>query len=154
MNKKVQTVIIILVILLMCFADNLFSQVYTGIGIGNKGANYEVGVLAGSIDLKANYTMPITSNENKKILSINIGKQFLVNEKITVLPSFGYGFLKWQDFTEYDKGGEIINMQDYKPIVSLQTGLEGRAGNVYVFTSYCSKYLVYGIGFKVFYSKL
>ena len=137
----------------MCFADNLFSQVYVGIGAQNKGVNCSIGAMVRDIDFNLSYALPITSNENKKITSLAIGKQFLINDRFTVLPAIGYGRRKWTDYSQYDDKGIMIAMQDFKPIGSLQIGLNGRAGNVYAFTSYCNE-IFYGLGMKIYFSKL
>ena len=152
-KSNIQTIVIIILCLLCCLADNLFSQPYFGLGLGNKGMNYQLGIRDESLDLKFDYKMPMTRNDVAKVLSFQIGKQLLLthneSDNLSLTPSIGYGWRKWKDFTEWDKGGEVIPMSDFKPVYQVEIMKQWYYGGLSVNYSYCgSNY--FSIGFKFF----
>lgn len=162
MKKETIHKIIVFVLLLTCLfgeaiINKLFGQVYTGIGITNKGSNMSIGAMAGNVDLKLSYQLPFTSNQNKKIAALSVGYQILANEQISIIPSFGYAHSKWKDFSKY--GNDLYNdnietKTSFSPIIGVELNRIYRAGNVFVFSNYCSNDVIFGIGLKVFFSKL
>jgi len=164
-NKKVQTFLMVLFCLLLMFSDSifnkLFGQVFIGPGIANKGMVMQLGVLSNKTEITLSYVLPMTSNTNAKILSLQVGQKFNLtqwdSDNYSLMPYAGYGYLKWQDFTEYenDQTGKsaIVNMESFKPVIGLQFGKDSHAGQVYMFGQYC-KTFYYGIGLKVYFSKL
>jgi len=166
MKKETKQTIAMLLIVLFClFADSiwkkLFRQVFLGPGIANKGMVMQLGVLSNKTEITLSYVLPMTSNTNAKILSLQIGQKFNLtqwdSDNYSLMPYCGYGYLKWQDFTDYenDPSGKsaIVNMESFKPVIGLQFGKDSHAGNVYLFTQYCNTFY-YGIGLKVYFSKL
>jgi len=148
-----QTIVIIIAALLLCFADNLFSQPYLGLGLGNKGMNYQLGMIDESMDFKIDYKMPMSRNDVAKILSFQIGKRFLLthneSDNLSLTTSIGYGWRKWKDFTEWDKGGEVILASDFKPVYQIELMKQWYCGGLLINYAYCGLNY-FTIGFKFF----
>jgi len=148
-----QTIVIIIAALLLCFADNLFSQPYLGLSVGNKGMNYQLGIKADNLDFKFDYKLPMSRNDVAKVLSFQIGKQFLLthneSDNLSLTTSLGYGWRKWKDFTEWDKGGEVILASDFKPVYQIELMKQWDCGCLLVNYAYCGLNY-FTIGFKFF----
>ena len=88
-----------------------------------------------------------------KVLSFQIGKQLLLthneSDNLSLTPSIGYGWRKWKDFTEWDKGGEIIQMSDFKPVYQAELMKQWYCGGLLVNYAYCGVNY-FTIGFKFF----
>jgi len=166
MKKETKQTIMMLLIVLFClFADSIwkkvFGQVFIGPGIANKGAMIQIGILSNKTEISASYCVPFTKNTNARITALQIGQKFDItqwdSDNYSLMPYAGYGYLKWQDFTDYenDPSGKsaIVNMESFKPVIGLQFGKNSHAGNVYMFWQYC-KTFYYGMGLKVYFSRL
>lgn len=160
-NKRLQK-IIAWILVIICFVgsaiiDKLFAQPYIGLGVTNKGANYSAGVLAENVDFKLSYQMPFTRNDNKRITSFSIGRQFVANEKYAITPAIGYGYRTWKNFDAYDNDPSgktpIQTMTDFKPLIGLDIGINSHAGSLFTFVNYCGNVYV-GIGLRVYPGKL
>jgi len=166
MKKETKQTIMMLLIVLFClFADSIwkkvFGQVFAATGISNKGMVMQMGAMVDKTEISASYTIPFTSNTNAKIVALQVGQKFDITkwdeDNYSVMPYFGYGYLRWQDFTAYDADvtgkSAIVNVQEFKPVYGFQFGKDSHAGNVYIFGQYCNG-LYYGIGLKCYFSKL
>ena len=164
-KETIQTIAMILLCLLLMFADSimnkLFAQVFIGPGISNKGMVMQMGVLSNKTEISASYVVPFTKATNARIISLQVGQKFNLtkwdSDNYSLMPYFGYGFLRWKDFAAYenDPSGKtgIYNMREFKPIVGIQIGKFSHAGEVIAFTQYCNTFY-YGIGLKCYFSKL
>lgn len=157
MNKKVQTVIIIIAILLIASSD-LLCQAFGGVSVAYKAFDFNGGVLFNKTEFRSFYSVPYLKTETPTIASLTIGQKFDITkwdeDNYSIMPYAGYSYLKWQDFTDYNAGKPNINkMEDYKPIAGLQIGKDAHAGNVFIYYHWC-KVSYAGIGLKVYFSKL
>jgi len=166
MKKETKQTIMMLLIVLFClFADSiwnkLFSQVFIGPGIANKGMVMQLGVLSNKTEITISYVLPMTSNTNAKILSLQVGQKFDItqwdSDNYSLMPYCGYGYLKWQDFTAYnnDPTGKtaIDNLSSFNPFFGIQLCKDSHAGELFIGYQYC-KESYFSIGFKCYPSKL
>jgi len=149
----------IILIIVMCFIYiTSFAQPYIGMLATNKGVGFQIGVLSesGGLELSAASNMPLLSNTTPTILSINIGKQFLLtkndDDNYSITPSVGFSSYNYKNFTEYDKipRGDIIQVSEIKPIYRIEIGKDSYLGRVFVSANYC-KGFYYGVGMKFFF---
>lgn len=161
MNPKLQIILALLLAALCLFSDRMFGQVFTGLSLANKGAVIQLGAMIDKTELKASYTFPLLKNTNARILDLRIGQKFDItqneSDNYSIMPYLGYGYLRWNDYSNYDNDATgkaaIVQMNEFKPIYGLQIGKDSHAANVYLFGQYC-KTAYYGIGIKIYYSKL
>ena len=143
--------------LLLLISTSSFAQPFLGLGVTNQGANFHLGVLAGSIEITAGYKMPFNSNDVAKIASLQIGKQILLSnndqDNYSITPSIGYANYRVQDFAAYNNdpsgktGPSLIS--EFRPIAGVEVGKDSYMGRVFVSANYC-KGMYYGIGIKMF----
>lgn len=157
MKRKIITFIVIAITILLCFADNLFSQSFIGFYAGNKGLNLQGGAIVSNIEIKGSYQQGIKPYAN--IGTVQVGYQILVTDyeqdNYSVTPSIGYGYFKVKDFSQYDKTGSIINKEGGRPVYGIEVGLDKFLGRYFISGNYCNG-LYFGIGIKAFfrYNKL
>jgi len=123
-----ETIYIILIVLLCAIGDKIFGQAFIGPGISNKGPSMQLGYLSNKTEISTSYSIPFVKNTIARILDLRIGQKINITswerDNYSLMPYFGYGFLKWNDFTDYnnDQTGEtpIKNEKDFKPILGIQ----------------------------------
>jgi len=162
MKKETKQIVFILLIVILCLlADSLYSKVFGQAFIGLNAGN-AIGIQAGieveKIELSTSYTFPYLSNDKASIISIQGGRKIDVGEAaFSLLPNLGYGYLRWQDFTDYnnDPSGKtaIVQMSSFNPLFGLQVCRNSYAGQVFIGYQYC-KESYFSIGFKLYPSKL
>jgi len=156
-KSTIQTIAIIILCLLCCLADNLFSQPYLGLSMTNKGPSIQLGAMADKVEISASYRHPMTRNDVFSVLSFQIGRQILITRKdegnYILTPSIGYGYLRRKDFTEYDLNrladAPIENVEVFAPVYSLEFGKDAYLGRAFISATY-SKELYFSIGMKMF----
>lgn len=101
-KRKLITVAMILLCLLICFADNLWSQEtpvpFFSLGMSNKGGIVQAGTFYKKVELQAQFKPAITSRTTPSIVSASVGYKLLD----WVTPSIGVGHWSKTDFTAYD----------------------------------------------------
>ena len=105
-NKKTKdnllTAIMILIALLICVADSLFSQEtpipFFSLGVSNKGAIIQAGVFYERVEVNVQYKPIVYNLQNNSVVSASIGYKFL--DWFT--PAIGVGYYSRTDFTAYD----------------------------------------------------
>lgn len=156
-KSTIQTIVIIIAALLLCFADNLFGQPFLGLGMTNKGPSMQLGAMSDKIEISASYRRPMVRNDTYSILSFQIGRQILITRKdednYSFTPSIGYGYLRKKDFTEYNMNrlsdAHIENIAVFAPVYSLEFGKDAYLGRAFISANYC-KELYFSIGIKMF----
>jgi len=160
-KETYQTIALIIAAFLLMFSDNLFCQAFIGPGISNKGAMVQIGVLANKTEISASYVVPFTKNTNARIVSLQVGQKFDIShwesDNYSLMPYFGYGYLRWKDFAAYDndatgKSG-IESKESFNPVFGLQLEKNSHAGSVFTYVQY-TKGVYVGIGLKCYFSKL
>jgi hypothetical protein len=139
-----------------CLADN-FAQPFLGLGMTNKGVLIQLGAMSNKIEISASYRHPTIRNDVFSVLSFQIGRQISITRKdednYSFTPSIGYGYLRRQDFTEYNiirlSEAPIENVKVFAPIYSLEFGKDAYLGRAFISASYC-KELYFSIGIKMF----
>lgn len=152
-----QTIVIIIAALLLCFADNLFSQPFLGLSMTNKGPSIQLGAMSDKTEISASYRPPMVRNDVYNVLSFQVGRQILITKKeqdnYSLTPSIGYGYLRKKDFTKYDMDRlghtPIENVELFAPVYSLEFGKDAYLGRAFLSASYC-KELYFSIGIKMF----
>ena len=147
----------ILTLLVAVSTVALFAQPFLGLGITNKGANFQAGALVKGFELTGAYRLPLTSNETAKIASLSIGKQILLShneqDNYSITPSLGYANCRYQDFEAYnaDPTGRtgITQVNEFKPIYGIEIGKDSHLGRVYLSANYCGA-AYFGAGIKMF----
>lgn len=127
-NKKSKhnllTAIIILIALLICFADNLFSQEtpvpFFSLGMSDKGAIIQAGVFYERVEMNMQYKPVVSTLTNNSVVSVAIGYKIL--DWFT--PSIGAGYYSRTDFTAYDNDptgkAAFTKISGIAPIYSLE----------------------------------
>lgn len=143
--------------LLLLISAASFGQPFLGLGVTNQGANIQLGVFAGSIEVTGAYKLPFSRNDVAKIASLQIGKQILLShndqDNYSITPSIGYANYRVQDFAAYNNdptgktGISLIN--EFRPIAGVEVGKDSYMGRVFLSANYC-KGMYYGIGIKMF----
>jgi len=166
MKKETKQTIAMLLIVLFClFADSIwnkiFGQAFAGLNAGNKTIGVQMGVEVEKVEICVSYSFPYMKNDKASITGIQAGRKIDItqwdNDNYSVMPYFGYGYLKWQDFTKYNTNttgnGEIIDMSSFNPLFGIQLCKDSHAGQVFLGYQYC-KENYFSIGFKCYPSKL
>lgn len=135
-------------ILLLLLSATTSAQAYLGLGITNEGALYQAGALIQNIQVELSYKMPLTSNENNQVLSLTTGYQYKF-----ITASIGAAYLHRQDFTAYNADptgmAAIEVVEGFKPIVSVELGIDKYLGRLFVNTTYCDGFY-FGVGLKIY----
>ena len=101
-KHKMLTAAILLLALLLCFADNLFSQEkpvpFFSLGMSDKGAIIQAGVFYERVEMNMQYKPVVSTLTNNSVFSASIGYKIL--DWFT--PSIGVGYYSRTDFTAYD----------------------------------------------------
>jgi len=163
MKKETKQTIMMLLIVLFClFADSiwsrLFGQAFAGLNAGNKTIGIQLGIEVEKIEISASYSFPYMKNDRPTIASFQAGRKIDISDNdYSLLPYFGYGYLRWQDFTDYnnDPTGKtaINNLSSFNPLFGIQVAKDKHAGQLFVSYMYC-KESYFSIGFKCFFTKL
>ena len=124
MKNKLKTVAVIILALIICFADNLFSQEtpvpFFSLGMSDKGAIIQVGTFYQNVEANIQYKPTLSSLTNNSVVSASIGYKIL--DWFT--PSIGAGYYSRTDFTAYDNDPEgkaaFTKISGIAPIYSLE----------------------------------
>jgi len=149
-----QTIAIVLMAISLFLADNVFSQPFLSMGAGDKGIQFQLGVLNEGTEITFSYKTPMTKNDVAKIASLSFGKQILLSNReednYSLTPSIGMANYRVKDFSKYDAGEDnIIQVSQFKPVYSIELGKDAYMGRMFISASYCrNPYFV--VGFKVF----
>lgn len=148
LKHKILTVIIIILFLALCFADNLFSQPFIGIGASNKGIPVSFGLLAKKVEIKGTFIRPYP---HKPIVSaLTLGYQINLTDyekdNYSITPSIGYSNVRWKDFSRYKEDDLIIQVNQFHPAYGLELGKDLFLGRFYMAGNYYNAfYLSFGI---------
>ena len=156
-NSKKTTILIILLALLICLADNLFSQPYIGLGLTNKGMLTQVGVLTDKIEVTGTWKLPFSQNDVATIIGLQFGTGFALGHKekdnFFITPSVGFANYRIKDFTAYnaDPTGRtgIVQISEFKSFLSLELDKDMARGRFFISASFC-KTAYFGFGIKIF----
>jgi len=158
-SHRFLTAIVLAIMLLLFFAGKIRAQPFIGIGLLNKGAQFQLGMLSGEggISVSLAVKKPFTHNDKPTVISLNVGKEILLShndeDNYSVTPSFGLGNYRVKDYSLYDTGkDEIIQVSEIKPVYGIEIGKDSYLGRLYINANYC-KGLYYGIGFKMFFAR-
>lgn len=156
MKKEIKQVItIILIAIAICFSDNLFAQSFIGVQGTNKGFNLQIGYVVpeSNIVLQTGYKVPLINTDVASVFNFSAGKQFsLTNneeDNYTLSALVGIGNYHIKDFTEYDKGGQIITINKLLPVYTLEVGKDIYKGRIFISANYCNSFY-FGAGIKAF----
>ena len=153
MKNKLLTFILVLLALLLMFADSLFSQTFLGIGATNKGIPLSIGTLIKKAEIKGSYIQPYP--HKPAVSSLTLGYQINLTKKekdnYSITPSIGYSNVRWKDFSDYKHGGEVIRqVNEYHPAIGLEIGKDLFLGRYYISGNYFNA-LYLGIGIKAYF---
>lgn len=151
-RHKLLTVIIILLFLLLCFADSIFSQGFIGIGASNKGIPVNFGLLAKKVEIKAGYIRPYP--HKPLVTSLSLGYQFNLTDyekdNFSITPSIGYSNVRWKDFSRYDKEDIITQVNEFHPAYGLEIGKDLFLGRFYMAGNYYNAFYL-SVGIKAYF---
>jgi hypothetical protein len=141
-------------VLLLLISSIAGAQTFIGLSAGSNGAGVSVGYLsAPGIEVSAGYSMPLISAEKPHVFYAAIGKQLLLTQNeednFSITPSVGIAHSSRKDFTEYDKGGPILTIENTKPLYSIEIGKDWYHGRLFVSGSYCGVFSV-SVGMRAF----
>lgn len=131
-----------LIIMLMLVSTASFSQPFMGLGIANKGASGYVGVVAEQLQLQLSYQVPLISAETPTVGSLSVG--YVIGEAWSITPIVGGAWWHREDFSEYDKGGEIQELSGIKLLYGFEAGYSRYMGKAFIFANNFG----YGAGIK------
>ncbi len=144
---------IIPLITLLTLSTAMFSQPFLGIGVTNKGANFQVGGWIKDMELSIAYKLPLINNDVAKIASFSAGLKL----GKYIIPSIGVASYRVKDFTKYnnDPSGQapIEQISEIHPVYQLEAGINKYHGRIFAQVSYC-KTAYFGIGIKMFTSRI
>lgn len=147
----------IILILLLCFADNLFSQGFIGIQGTNRGAGFQFGILTNQVEFTLAHKIPFTRADVAEITSFSVGKQFLLSQKdadnYSVTTHIGIANYRNKNFSKFNTTGEISQVIKFLPIYTVEIGKNSYAGRIFLSANYCKEFY-FGIGLKTFPSRL
>jgi hypothetical protein len=157
MKKKTITILLVLLALLLCFADNLFSQPYLGLGVSNKGILTQVGVLADKIEIIGTWKLPFSQNDVATILGLQVGTGFALGHKekdnFFITPAVGFANYRIKDFADYnaDPTGRtgIVQISEFRSFLSIELDKDMARGRLFISANYC-KDAYFGFGIKIF----
>lgn len=155
MQRKIITVILLLIMALLLFAD-AFTQPFIGIGTSNKGIPINIGGLSHNVEIKATFIRPYV--QKPTVYNFSIGRQINLTpyekDNYSITPSVGYYVLRWKDFTAYeaDITGKTGIVQNEKSGVGygLELGKDLFLGRFYVSGNYFNSLYV-GVGIKAYF---
>jgi hypothetical protein len=136
------------------------SQPYIGLQAGNKGVAAEFGFLANKIEIAVAAKTPLSNTDVPTLLSITVGKQFLLTQKeednYSFTTSIGFANYRVSDFTAYnaDPTGQagIVKISAIKPFYGMELGKDAYLGRVYIKAQYCGG-AYYSLGMKMFFNR-
>lgn len=147
-KKKITLSLLILILSL-----NVNAQPFAGIEAGTKGAGVNIGYLGNGLEIKAGTNMSLYRATTPALFYASLGYQIkLTNneeDNWSVLPSAGYTYSSYEDFTAYNNGGEIIKITEFKPKYSLELGKDKHIGRIYINANYAG-YTFYNIGIRAY----
>lgn len=134
-----------------------YCQPFAGLGLTNKGVNFQAGALISGIEITAAAKRPYSRNDIPLIYSLSVGKQILLTDNqednYSITPSIGYANYRIKDFTAYDKDPTgatgPVQISTFTPIYGLELGKDSYMGRVFISANYC-KGLYFGMGIKIF----
>ncbi len=132
---------------ILLLISTAYAQPFIGVIAGNT-IGVKVGFLSDDlIVLNAAFDLPYSSQEKAKIFSINAGRQF--GDVYNITPTIGGAYLKSKDFSEYDQGGQIKEIEKVKLIYGLEAGKDINNGRLFIESRYCDRFY-YSAGVKFF----
>lgn len=146
---------VIILIISLIFTFPCFSQSFIGMQGTNKGVDVQLGYLSesGGAIISAGYKVPLIKANTPSVINLSVGKEWLItnNEEnnYSLSSLVGIGSYKVKDFTEYDKGGQIIYINKVLPVYTLELGKDIYKGRLFVSGNYCNSFY-YGLGIKAF----
>lgn len=106
------------------------AQPFIGLGIGNKGASGIAGLQAENVQLQLSYQVPFLSAETPTVTALSAG--YAIGSDWSITPLVGMAWTTRKDFTEYDKGGEIITTSVLKPMYGFEAGYAQHIGKAFI----------------------
>jgi len=144
----------------LLISTSAIAQPYIGLSVHNSGVGAQLGILAESIDVALAIKAPLTKVDVPTIVSLTVGKQFLLTQREEDNYSFtisaGAAFTSVKDFTAYnaDPTGQtgIATVTSTSIIYGLQVGKDAYLGRVFISANYC-KGMYYGLGMRIFFNR-
>jgi hypothetical protein len=151
LKRKIITVIILLVMLLLCFADS-FAQGFIGIAATNKGVPVSIGVLAEKVEIKGTVIRPF--KYKPFVSALTLGCQINITDygkdNFSITPSIGYSNVRWKDFSQYDSKDIITQVNEFHPAYGLELGKDLFLGRFYLSGNYYNSFYL-SVGIKAYF---
>ena len=133
------------------------AQPFLALGATNKGANFQVGIVANKMEFTVAYKLPFSAVDVPSILSLSMSKLFFIShhekDNYSFAPSIGVANYLVKNFDNYDADptgkSAIIQEAVVKPLYGLEIGKDGYRGRVFISANYCKSFY-FGMGMKVF----
>lgn len=131
------------------------AQPFISVSGTTKGIAFSAGLLTTSgLEVSAGYNMWSRTPSVPTIGYVQAGYHVLLsqNEKDNYTLTPGVGVASWsrKDFTEWDKGGDVISISKVALLLSLEAGKDINLGRVFINVSYCERPYA-GVGIRAFF---
>lgn len=147
-KKKITLSLFILILSL-----NVNAQTFAGVEAGTKGFGFNIGYSGDNLKLKAGTNMSLYRAATPALFFASLGYQIkLTNneeDNWSVVTSIGYTYSQHEDFKDWNNGGEIIKVSEFKPKYTLELGKDLHIGRIYVAANYAG-YTFYNIGIRAY----
>ena len=147
--KKINLLTAMLIISLASVA-----QPFIGLEAGSKGAGVNIGIVGNNLEFKVAYNRSLYKASTPALTYAHIGYQINLTgnetDNLSLTPAIGYAYRSYEDFTQWNQGGEIIKVTEFKPKYSLELGKDKHIGRVYISANYAG-YVFYNIGIRAYF---
>lgn len=129
----------------------MYAQAFVGLEAGNKGMGFNIGYSGEALEIKAGNNMSLYRSETPALFYAQLAYKIKITnneaDNWSLAPGIGYSFQTYEDFTVYNRGGEILRITSFKPKYSLELGKDKHLGRIYVAANYAG-YWFYNIGIR------